>query len=339
MNMTAQEVLDMTWRDALSLFPGDERQKRKGFASLLSKWHPDACADPRAANAFAHIVNMRDLALGRKRKTQDNRILKTADGRKLRISPLNTLSCDQGEIIVNQNTLATIFPAKCPELGHREAEVIRGFRFADDKMKIQMEPFLPRLMKLEELENGDLLLIVQKGPGEILLSDLLASEGRMPDVHAAWLCSGLMNICTWLEHCGLVHGAISPENILIDPETHAVRLAAGWAFATRVHERPIALPGRTLDLVPRLGLKNEPIDTDCDRELVRQTVRESLGDPTGTGGTVFALPAAVSTWITCSPTIAAVDDYALWHTALEKGWGRRRFVDYPVRVTDVYRAV
>ncbi|WP_282605823.1 hypothetical protein [Pelagibius sp. Alg239-R121] len=159
----------------------------------------------------------------------------------------------------------------------------------------------------------------------------------MPDVHAAWLCSGLMNICAWLEYAGLVHGAISPENILIDPETHAVRLAAGWAFATKVGQHPVALPERTLGLLPRLSLTNETVDTDCDRELVRKTLREALGDPTGTNGAVFALPAIISTWINCPSAGSAVDDYAQWCAALEKGWGGRRFVQYPVQVADVYR--
>ncbi len=338
MSMTARKILGMTRRDAQSMFPGDEKQKRKAFAKLLSRWHPDVCADPRAADVFAHIVELRDQVLDSKRKAEFQRVLTTADGRRLRISPLNILSVDQGEVIVNKNTISTIFPGRYRELGRREAALIRGFSFADEKMKDQMEPFLPRVIRSEELENGDLVVIVRKGPREILLSDLLASEGKMPEVHAAWLCSGLMNICAWLEYAGLVHGAIAPENILIDPERHRVRLAAGWAFATTVGERPLALPARTLSLLPRLALKHEPIDTRCDRELVRKTLRESLADPTGTNGAVFALPTTISAWINGSPAKTAIDDYARWQFALENGWGRRKFVEYLVEAADVYPA-
>ncbi len=338
MNMTAQQILGMTRRDAQSMFPGDAKQKRRNLAKLLARWHPDVCADPRAADVFAHIVELRDLVLGSRRKAMFNRVLTTVDGRRLRISPLNILSVDQGEVIVNKNTISTIFPRRYLELGRREAALIRGLPFADEKMKDQMEPFLPRVARSEELKNGDLVVIVRKGSREILLSDLLASEGKMPEVHAAWLCSGLMNICAWLEYAGLVHGAISPENILIDPESHTVRLAAGWAFATAVGERPLALPERTLRLLPRLALRHQPIDTRCDRELVRKTLREALGDPAGTNGVVFALPTTISAWINGSPARTAVDDYARWQFALENGWGRRKFVAYPLQAADVYSA-
>ncbi len=338
MNATAQEILKMSRRDILSMFPGEEAQQRKGFVQLLAKWHPDVCADPAAAEVFAHIVKLRDQTFSRKPMSRFERTLVTAGGRKLRISPLNILKADQGEIIVNRNTLATLFPAKYCELARAEAEVIQRFRYADEEMKAQMAPFLPRVLRREELANGDLLVIVRKGPREILLSDLLAREGRMPEAHAAWLCSGLMHICAWLDYAGLVHGAISPENILIDPESHTVRLAAGWAFASRAGRRPQALPARTLSLLPRLALRHETVDSGCDRELVRKTLREALGDPAGTNGAVFALPPAISAWVNGAPADSAVEDYARWQSALETGWGPRRFVEYPLEVADIYHA-
>ena len=35
--------------------------------------------------------------------------------------------------------------------------------------------------------------------------------------------------------------------------------------------------------------------------------------------------------------VGPVDDYAAWQSALVAGWGRRRFVDYPVAAADVDR--
>lgn len=337
--MTAQEILNLTRRDALSVFPRDDTQRRSAFMRLFSKWHPDVCDDPLATDVFAHLVDLRNMTVDSIRKQRFERSFETADGRRLRAAPLNVLTVDQGEIIVNKNTITTRFPEKYSKLAQQELEAIHLFRFADEEMRTQMEPFLPRILRTEDLEDGGLLVIVRKDPREFLLYDLLMHKGGMQAVHAAWLCSGLMNICAWLEYAGLVHGAISPKNILINPETHTVRLATGWAFATRAGGRPLVLPARTLSLMPRLSRRHETVDNGCDRELVRQTLREALGDRTGTNGAVFALPAEISAWVNGPPARTAVEDYALWRTALEKGWGRRRFVDYPVDVAEVYHGL
>jgi hypothetical protein len=344
MPLSAQAILDTKPHEARSLFSKSPADIAKALSKLAACWHPDTCADPGATDVFTHILSMRDYAKGKSDLgagtagpgAASGVIFETQDGRRIRVRPMSIHSVDQGEILVSAHSLTTVYAPGFADLAEREMNVGADFKFADDKMKAQMAPSMPEFVRSEPLADGRILVIVRRGESEILLSDLLAATGSMPDVHAAWLCSGLLNIAAWLEYSGLVHGAISPETVLIDPGKHSVRLAAGWGFATKSGARPVALPGRTLDVMPRLALAGQSVDSGCDLELIRQTVREAIGDPRGTNGAVFKLPSAVATWLNMSPPSRAVEDYAAWHKSLEAGWGKRRFVDYPVRSDRVY---
>lgn len=336
MELTAEAILKMSAKDAASLFPGGETAVRKGCAKLAAKWHPDICHDPRASDVFSHLLSLRRQDGGRRSTMGKRRTFRAEGGREFAANPLSCRPVDLGEILVGRQTVSTLFSADQADLSEREALIGNLFRFADDKMKAQMAPFLPRIVKAEQLDNGGSLVIAEKTPDEILLADLLALRGAMPDVHAAWLCSGLMNIAAFLEYCGIVHGAIAPDVVLIDPAKHSVRLAASWAFATHAGERPVALPGRTLSLIPRLAVKGQLAETSIDRELVRQTIREALGDPRGSSGGVAALPAPLRNWLNMPPAASSCADYAAWQSALVSAWGKRSFVAYDVRSSDIY---
>ncbi len=310
---------------------------RRAFKRLAVLWHPDVCADPRATEVFAHLVRLRDAALGPVRPASPNtRVLRTKDGRDLGLSPLSTLPLDTGELLVGRHSLTWVYRADTADLARSGADLITGFRFADDRMRSQMAPFLPTLDRRIPLEGGGEALVMARHPDEVLLADLIRVRGAVPPEHAAWIGSGLLNIACWLGWAGIVHGAIGPETVLISPETHTVRLMGGWGFATRTGTRPTALPGRTLALAPRLTVRGEVVDARLDLELIRRTLREVLGDPTGAGLLRGGAPDPIARWLVMPPEAAATADYAAWLKALERVWGKRRFVHWDLTPDSVY---
>lgn len=338
MTLTAEAILATPPHKAADLLPG-AKDLRRALVKLAARWHPDRCSDPSAADVFAHVLAMRDRA-GRASAgpSRPDMSFRASDGRTFGLSPLSRTAVDQGEILLCPNSLMTHYIADFADLAEAEMSAPARFRYADDAMRRQMAPFTPRIVRKVELDDGSALIVSRRDKAEILLSDILARSGPMPPVHMAWLCSGLMNIAAWLGYCGIVHGAIGPDTILVDPAQHSVRLAAGWGFATASGARPSALPGRTLDLLPRLAIKGEVVCSRTDLELVRQTAREALGDPRGSAGAVSSLPTPISTWLSTPPAADAAEDYAAWQRALEAGWGKRRFVDFPVRADFIYDA-
>lgn len=337
MQLTADQILKMTGAQARQIAKGSD-DPRRTFARLAAQWHPDVCDHPRARQVFIHIIALRDAIAPAKPATGGfETVFMTGDGRSLRVRPYRSHPVDQGTLLVNANTIATHFPAACVDLADRESQAIQSFRFADAAMRDQMAPFLPRHMRDIPLKDGGRLVVVHREPDEILLSDLLSAQGPMPGVHAAWLCSGLLNIAAWMQYAGLAHGAIAPETVLIDPALHTVRLVAGWGFSVPAGQRPRALPGRTVDLLPRLARRGQPLDSAADLELVRQTVRDALREPRGSGPAISALPAPVSAWLMLPPARDAIGDYGAWQNALKSAWGGRKFVEFPVHASSIYR--
>jgi len=337
--LTAQEILDIGSDDLERVFGPDVS---RALDRLLRGWHPDLCADPQADAVTRHIIGLRKMA-GRESTASAGsgggrfatRVFAKRDGGTLRIRALSGRKVDQGEILVARTALVTIFPEDAADLARTEAGIASSFRFADEAMRNQMQPFLPDPVRDEPLAGGR-LVAVRKMPEEILLADLLDRKAVLPPVHAAWLCSGLMNIVAWLEHAGLMHGAIAPEHVLIDPARHSVRLAAGWAFCTSLGARPGILAGRTADLLPALLRPGTTAGVNVDLELVRQTLREALGAPCGTGPTITALPAPIAAWLRFPPPTSAVADYRAWQAALEEAWGPRRFSPCAFSASDIY---
>lgn len=335
--LTADQILTLTPSGRDRLFQGTAEEVRRAFRRLAALWHPDVCKDPRATEVFAHLVRMRDAALGPSRPAPSvTRTLRTRDGRSLGLSPLSTLPLDTGELLIGRRSLTWVYRADMADLAEAGAAAIAGFRFADERMRKQMTPFLPTLDRRIPLADGGEALVMARHAGEVLLADLLRVRGAAPPEHAAWIGSGLLNIACWLGWAGLVHGAIAPETVLISPETHTVRLMGGWGFATKVGDRPTALPGRTLALAPRLSVKGEVVDARLDLELIRRTLRELLGDPTGGSLLRGGAPEPIGRWLVMPPDREATKDYGAWLAVLERVWGKRRFVRWDLTPETVY---
>lgn len=336
MSWTADQILALTPADRGRLFPKPAEAAKRAFRRLAAAWHPDVCADPRAADVFTHLVRLRDAGAPGAVRSAPSRTLRTRDGRALGLSPLSALPVDTGELLVGRHSLTWVFGADTADLAEAEAAMISGFRFADERMRGQMAPFLPTLDRRIPLEDGGEALVMKRHPDEVLLSDLIRMRGAVPAEHAAWIGSGLLNIACWLGWAELVHGAIAPETVLVSPETHTVRLMGGWGFATRSGSRPTALPSRTLSLSPRLSVKGEVAEPSLDLELIRRTIREVFADPTGAALLRGGAPEPIARWLVMPPARTAREDYADWLGVLGKVWGRRRFIKWDLRPDAIY---
>ena len=71
------------------------------------------------------------------------------------------------------------------------------------------------------------------------------------------------------------------------------------------------------------------------REL-QSTLREALGDPTGSALLRGGAPEPIGRWLMMPPKPEARTDYADWMSVLERVWGRRRFVRWDLTPNMVY---
>jgi hypothetical protein len=337
----ADDILNAGSADAVRILGKDAKAIRKAFHRLAAIWHPDVCSDPRSGEVFTRLVELREMAekrvpirAGRRQRTAPPREFETMDGHRIGMRPLSTARGATGEILVCEHSVTFLHDADWADFADREEQAISGFCFPSDRVRKDMERFLPKIVKRMDLKDGRSALSVARDNDDILLSDLIA-KGPLEPVHAAWVCSSLMNIASWLYWSDACHGAIEPRHILISPAGHSVKLVGGWGSATQLGERPEALPERTLSILPRLALSGEVTSPKDDLELIRRTVCEALGDPSGTRLHEIGMPQSLINWLTFPPAEHAVADYAAWEKVRDTAW-ERRFVALEVSPADVY---
>lgn len=326
--MQANEILDIPLGRAASIFPGDAVAVGAEFRKLLKTWHPDVCKDPKAGDVVAHLTALRDRLVEAPAKP-DGVLIALAGGRALRFHALRSREFDAGEIHVGSKTIAYRVVGEFPDR-------IPAFSFPDDRLRKEMERFLPQVRKVEDTPDGRLHVFVRT-PDQFLLSDVMAALGPLDPLHVAWIVSGMLNIATFLDLQGIGHGGIAPDVLLISPKYHSVALTGPFVFATRKGKRPKSLPERTLDAVPRIAVKGEAMDASIDLELVRLTARECLGVRSPSQLlTVPGLPEQVAVWLASSPAATAMEDYASWERARDAGFGPRRFVKWDIPPDRIY---
>lgn len=337
--LTATDILAIAPEAPISLFPGETADVKARFRVLAKEWHPDHNPDPRAGDVLRHLTLLRSVALGKAvkpaaAKAPTERTFTTAQGKAWRLRFLTSRPTEEGEVFVGRHIVAYLIRPDLADLA--AAAVNHRFHFADRGMEEEMARFLPIRETAVETTEGT-IFVYKRTDDQVLLRDLLAHQGgQVAPVHAAWLTSALENIACYLGWSKLVHGAIGPDSLLVSPKFHSVALTGPVLYATPVGQRPKALPGRTMHLLPRLGLPGVPADAALDPELIRLTVREALGDPAGTALLHRAdLPREVALWLVTPPADDAFRDYGTWEAA-RSAFGQRRFAEFKVSPEDVY---
>ena len=321
----AEMLIAMRPAQARILFPGDRSEVSSRYRDLAKLWHPDISRDPRAADVFASITDLHAVALRvlDGPTSFDERRFRTRDGRTFRLRHAVAHSTDFGEVLVGDRHIAHVVPSDLDDLSGRAAAWTPSF--ADATMRDEMERFLPRVRSVLDTSEGR-VFVESKTPDQVLLRDLLKA-GPIDPRHAAWMTTRLVNLACWLQWSGIAHGAIGPDTLLVSPEFHSVSITGPFLCARSFGAVPHVLPERTLATAPRYAADGAQADARLDPELVRQTVRETLGDPAGTRLAADPLfPKPFANWLLMPAAKGAQDDFPSWETARDASFGPRRFV-------------
>ncbi len=115
-------------------------------------------------------------------------------------------------------------PAVCGEVGTKDGT--RFLREARMLARIQHE----RVVRLREVtEIGGIPTLVLDPPRGLVLTEILATEGRLPPDRVVLLACDLAAGAQAVHAAGQVHRGIAPENIFVDAQGHAA--LTGFTFA------------------------------------------------------------------------------------------------------------
>ncbi|WP_328472467.1 hypothetical protein [Streptomyces sp. NBC_00448] len=98
--------------------------------------------------------------------------------------------------------------------------------------------------------------------------------GAPPD--AAWMWRRLLTALGWAHRAGLVHGAVFPEHVLIQPELHGLVLV-DWCYATAVGTDVPVLIHHHADDYPPEARQHQPASPATDIHLASLCVRRLVG--------------------------------------------------------------
>jgi hypothetical protein len=341
---TAEAILAIPAGRPERLFPGEAASVQPLYHRLAAQWHPDRSVDPSATAVFQHIAALyatarRQIAAGCWRPVCGQTLLRGSDGREHRIRHVARRIHDTGELLIGHEIAAYLLDPDAGDLYQAGIRTLRSLRHASPAMCEEIAPWLPRIEAALQTPAHH-VLVIGKSADMVLLADLAEHlGGRVPAEHVAWIVSCLLNLACYLEWAQLTHNAIGPETVFVSPQRHACALLGGWWYAAPAGGRLVALPQRTVDIVPPDIVRARTASARGDLELIRATGRELLGDPSG----VRLLrdpkvPRSLAEWLQLPGSGSALIDYRQWRQTLRAAFGRPRFMRLDVSFDQVYPA-
>jgi hypothetical protein len=152
----------------------------------------------------------------------------------------------------------------------------------------------------------------------------------------AWIFRRLLVALGAAHEQGIVHGAVLPRNVLIQPEKHGLVLV-NWAYAS--DGQPLkAYDPAYKTFYPEEALAREPLTYETDVFMAARAMRAVLS---GTGASVpWGVPAPIRNFLrACTlPKASRRPDDAWvlkdsWDELLERMWGPRRFHKFSIPTT------
>ncbi|HEX7304251.1 adenylate cyclase [Lentzea sp.] len=245
--LTTTEALDRVERAASAedLFgprttdPDKRRQARRLYHALASVLHPDVVGpgDTRARAASANLTRLHhewthSTTVELRTKTAVYRI-----GEPFARGSVANLYEADGPCVVK----VVRNPALNPLL-HGEWQALRQLeRFTDTAQWLR--PFYPRLLDTSgDVAKGSRAFTVLDPlrEGFVTLADVKrAYPDGLDGRDYAWMHRRLLKALAGAHQAGLVHGAVTADNVLVHPEQHGIVLA-GWSFAVEQGQKLLA---------------------------------------------------------------------------------------------------
>ncbi|MDO8556550.1 MAG: protein kinase [Nanoarchaeota archaeon] len=134
---------------------------------------------------------------------------------------------------------------------------------------------IPAMRDMLQLEDGSLALVMSYIPGPTL-AKIIEKHKRLDPEHVAWISERTLSALWYLHMNGVVHGDVKPQNIIIQPEQHAITLVDYGLSAVKPSSdmKPI---GYTEIFAPPEQIKGRPLLPESDFYSLGMTMICALG--------------------------------------------------------------
>jgi hypothetical protein len=267
--LTTAEALELVERaaSAEALFgprttdPARSKQVRRLYHALASVLHPDVVGphDTRAHAASAELTRLHHewvhgAIVELRTKTGVYRI-----GEPFAVGSIANLYEADGPHVVK-----VVRNPALNSLLHGEWLALRALESFTDRNQ-WLRPFYPRLLDTSgDVAKGSRAFTVLEPllDGFVTLADVRrAFPDGLDGRDYAWMHRRLLKALAGAHQIGLVHGAVTAENVMVHPEQHGIVLA-GWSFAVEEGQRLLAT-SRTISYPPEV-VAQQPVTAATD---------------------------------------------------------------------------
>lgn len=242
------------------------------FKQLAKLVHPDVSKEPNAADLFSRLKELRQLVLSQLEAGTWN--AGSIFIGKYSFLPLNIRKFENGTEYYIKNGVVYDFNTR--ELASKVNSILSGFESISDLvLKKKVMYSFP-----EKHYHSDKTVIIARAQKEVPAS---LFSTKVDHRSTAWIMTSLLNACCFLQSQRVVHGAISPSNILLNLDKHSVRIVGGWEFHTRVNSDIKFIPGWVYRNLPKSCVADKKskfrIDTEASKSIIREMIRGTSSVP------------------------------------------------------------
>jgi len=316
--------------------PSLDRIKEK-YLALVKQYHPDSWSDKRAADVVAHISGMKNQAVEDLQNgiwKQKNRInLEMKRGGWISVQYYQSSEFELGKYYIGKERILYLIDEEYRDFHKNAVDRIGRFRFANEKMKEEFIPFLPRIIKQGITKDNSYILLLDKNPDEYQLTDVWQRMDRKIDArNVAWMISRLNSLCCYLQYIGIAHNGMIPDNLYINPGEHTISLYGGWWYAVDEGAKLIGTTAEVYDMMSDTCKAEKLAECRTDQEMVHEIAKILLDNKSMVfkSGDSTDIPPAMASWIRNGTGGDAFAEFDNWNKTLDSSWGKRKFVELKV---------
>jgi hypothetical protein len=332
-----------------AVLPSDiftENNIKEEYRVYCKQWHPDLNLNSEESNNIIAKVNAL-YTEGIHMLETNTWVLKgqikftSKFGKIYSLKVRNYHEFELGKIYISTHSITYELDEKYKRLYENGINRIKNLTYSNDKMKNEMEKYLPTILETFESKKGTLVIILSKSLDLFLLKDILEFyNGKLSPKHVAWILSSLYNISCYLDYAKLSHNGISLDTYTVSPKYHSGLLVGGWWYTVPQKEKMISVSEKIYSIMPP-KIKNSKFGSiETDLESIRLIGRELLGDRTGTRLIEDRnIPKPLCEWLRGVSYGKARVEYENWQKVLTESFGKREFTSMSFDIEDFYKSI
>lgn len=303
------------------------------YRALAAVWHPDRNINKLATNVFQHLKQLHDNAKkqladgtwagGRQVLFQD-----TKTGKQYKLAWLVKREFDLGLCYIAREHIAWCIKHEYADLAERGIKTIEKLSYSSRAMEEEFKKWMPQVHQV--LRTKEYVVVLMKKRKDFYsLADIKNAHHPFDSRHAAWVVSGLLNLCCYLQYAGVAHGAITDDSVFINPTTHEVALFGGWWFAHQQGEKLTVLCSQAVDVAGYDIITHKKASLRLNGDMVHHVALELKAEG-------LALP--MQQWMNIASGENAFKNYSIWmDKVLKDSFGKRKFIELKLAETDIYQ--